>query len=135
MSPWTVVDKMDPGLHDDVRGVTATLYELISGRPLWDDLYEQFQQLDPKQRAQTEKRCLHLGLYREDDAGPTVAVAEHRRYIGIKEVCQRCCSSQPCLSNAPISILLYILGKCQLYLQKSSSWAALVVNSRRLFSP
>lgn len=81
---------MDPGLHDDKRGIAATLYELICGRPLLNDLFEQFQQLDPKKRAYAEKMCKNLGLYKETDAAPTVAVAEYRRYVGIKEVRQRC---------------------------------------------
>ncbi len=77
---------MTPGLQDDKRGVAATLYELICGRPLLNDLFELFQQLDPKKRAYAKKKCIHLGLYREKDAVPTVAVAEFQRYIGIKEV-------------------------------------------------
>ncbi|BDA45029.1 probable maternal embryonic leucine zipper kinase at N-terminal half [Coccomyxa sp. Obi] len=86
ISPWTVVGMMTPGLHDDKRGVAASLYELICGRPLLNDLYEQFQQLDPKKRAYAEKMCAHLGMFSKSDAAPSVAVAEFRRYIGIKEM-------------------------------------------------
>ncbi len=86
MTPATVLGEARGSKLDDIRALAATMYHLLTGHDLYDDLAAQNDGLDASVKAELEEYVRAKKICTEVHKGLLVAAAEFKEHIGLEQV-------------------------------------------------
>ncbi len=86
MTPASMMGEARGSKLDDIRALAATMYHLLTGRDLYDDLAAQYDGLDASVKVELEEYVRAKEICSDLHKGLFVAAAEFKEYIALKQV-------------------------------------------------